>query len=332
MDESLTRWEWTTATGASVATAVVAAILGSLTLSPTFAVVVLMLAVVVFVVPHGATDLVLITRRAATEDRDALPIVLLAYTALAVSVAALWWVTPAASLAAFIAITAYHFGQGDAWAHGVGPHDPRYAPLVVGLGLLPVTLPFWLAPADVAFVFELVASGLGGTVSAPALLYQQAGALGAMLAGACIAIALVWSSREERLRLLTDTLSCLVLFSVVHPAIAIALYLAGWHSTRHIVRAANALGGEARYRRIAVGSLPAVLGSLALSALALTTLPDSSSMLTAIGPTLAVLAGLTVPHVIVVTWLDRRGARTKLGPGPFDRTEGRWPTAEVNGQ
>jgi Brp/Blh family beta-carotene 15,15'-monooxygenase len=108
-----------------------------------------------------------------------------------------------------------------------------------------------------------------------------------------------------------------VFFLLVPPILAIGLYFTLWHALRHIARlvvvddpgasalaAGDYLGALARFARDAT---PATVGALLFFVglyLAVPTAPGDRAGL--LGVYLVGIAVLTLPHVAVVTWMDRR--------------------------
>ena len=105
------------------------------------------------------------------------------------------------------------------------------------------------------------------------------------------------------------------------PLVAFAVWFGGWHALRHSARlltvdqpaAGLVAAGRPREavralaRAALVASLAAVLVLAGLLAVTLT----GADPVAAVGGTLLVLLALTVPHMVVVLWLDRR--RVPLG-------------------
>ena len=105
-------------------------------------------------------------------------------------------------------------------------------------------------------------------------------------------------------------------FSAVPPLLAIGLYFTLWHSLRHVVRtvllddpAVDALArGDSltAVRRYARDAAPNTVGALVVVALVWVTVPQTPAGVEgAVAAYLVLLAVLTLPHVVVVTALDR---------------------------
>ena len=254
--------------------------------------IVLALTIALFVVPHGALD--------ALSLRGTGPWV--AYLLVAAIVACGWWVAPVPSLALFFAVTVAHFAQGDAaWLEA----RPGRAARALARGTLPVALPgvFHADAYQEAIGVVLVALGApvqgGMSWLGPLCWAITALALaGSVLAGGRD----TWRQDATELGLLT------VLNALASPLLSIGLYLALWHGWRHALRVGALRTGAGTVRSAwraakasrgvvatSVGGFLALIAGLALTG----TEPHA-----VLGPTLALLSALTVPHVLVVTALD----------------------------
>ena len=102
------------------------------------------------------------------------------------------------------------------------------------------------------------------------------------------------------------------------PLAAFAVWFGCWHAVRHtgrlldeepgcaaLVAAGRTGSAVRRFARLAAPPSVAALGVLLALALFATTAPDPE---VAIAEVLHVLLALTVPHMLVVLWLDRRPA------------------------
>jgi Brp/Blh family beta-carotene 15,15'-monooxygenase len=104
---------------------------------------------------------------------------------------------------------------------------------------------------------------------------------------------------------------------VVPPLLAIGLYFCLWHAPRHIARLVlldrQAIPGTeqrslrsaiTRFARDAVPTTLAALVLLGVLYVVVPSRPDSLSALLALY--LALVAALTLPHTVIVTWMDVR--------------------------
>ncbi len=267
--------------------------------------VVLLGGIIVTGFPHGAFDHLL--ARPVLEPRlgRAWSLLFLAgYVGLAGLVWLGWQTVPAATLAAFLAASVVHFGLGDA-VDGLAPAGVPRAIAVLAYGALPLLLPIALHSAEAAPVL----AALGG-VSVPVMEYALHGTawlLPAWVAAFGWVVIAAWRERRgvaERL----VTAGCFVLLP---PLLAFGLYFAFGHAVRHMLH----LGAwhspndrVAAVRWLARTALPA--GMVCAVGLAALAVAGRDTTVTLLMPSFRVIAALTLPHMIVTTWLDGGG-----GPG-----------------
>ena len=315
----------TVTTGVSIV-----AVAGSLPL--VYQVLPLALSVVVLGLPHGAVDhLVLPRARAEPVSRRSLAFVGLVYLAVGGLYAAVWLIAPAFAFALFLLVTVVHWGQGDVAAlvefldpPHLDARSNRYLTLVVRGGV-PMLVPLIAFPDQYAFVARSIlgvidpgaAVALEPAFTSTARTAVAAG-FGSILV-ASLALGFVRTTAGGRTGWLVDAVETLALvgyFSLVPPVLAIGLYFCFWHSLRHVLRTmlldATASAALARdefgtaARRFARDATPLTLGGLAVLVgvgLLVPTTPASTADL--LGIYLVAIAVLTLPHVVIVTLLDR---------------------------
>ncbi|UPV98880.1 Brp/Blh family beta-carotene 15,15'-dioxygenase [Halorussus gelatinilyticus] len=295
---------------------------------------------VVFGLPHGAADHLAVERLGGKRPLLSVGAAYLVGGGLYLAV---WLVAPAVGFASFVALTWYHWGQGDCYVLlAVGDHlrtrgqralaiavrggIPMVVPLVafpevyrsvadatlrlfdarpVAVGALDATV-FDATALDAAFRPEARLAAGGGL----AALSLGALALGAVRGG--------WTDRGWRADAL-ETALLWAYFWVVPPILAVGLYFCLWHSVRHVLRlltvAEDGEVGEAILARDGLGAelagfardaLPNTVGALVvLGGLALVA-PPEGGFLSLLALYLVLLAVLTLPHAAVVTWMDWR--------------------------
>lgn len=266
--------------------------------------------------PHGAVDHLvpawLLGRPLRARSMAAL---LFAYVAAAAASFAALSLAPVPAGLAFLVVSVLHFGSGDvsyrSWREG---REPRATPVtVLAAGAPPILLPLALHPATVRGLLEAIAPGLGWLL-APA---PRAALLVLTLGSAAIASSAMLRRGDRRAA--AETAAVVALFCLVAPLPAFGAYFGFWHAARHIARL---MATDPRNREdLAAGMLNRPLWRYARAA-ALPTLASLGVLVAlwraAAGPEgfaatqLAVLAALTMPHVAVVSWLER--ARL-AGPG-----------------
>jgi Brp/Blh family beta-carotene 15,15'-monooxygenase len=280
--------------------------------------------------PHGALDHLTLSRARGTRPGvvDLLAFGV-AYLVLGGAYALAWFLAPAAAFASFVLLTWFHWGQGDVWplvafSDGEYPATRRQRALTaVVRGGLPMVVPLVGFPERYRSVAETVVSLFDPTAVAalsgafapgvPALVGLGFGvvtlvSLGSGLASSGATPAWVLDAAETGLLWL--------FFLVVPPVLAVGLYFTLWHSLRHLVRLAALDARDRSSPRFGVGAVSlsevvcdavpltaAAVGFLLALAALVPTRPASVPEFA--GVYLVLLAALTLPHVVVVSRLDR---------------------------
>lgn len=282
---------------------------------------------ILFGLPHGAADHLVpgrLTGRGVGVGSVAAVVAL--YLALGGAYLALWTVAPLASFALFVVVTWFHWGQGDLYSSrallGVGG-----LPVAAGLlvrGGLPMLVPLLAFPEVYARVGESLVGLFGGDYPEPlpavlSLALRLCGGLG-LLALIALYLGGVYRRTGSLASLAVEAgeISLLaVYFLAVPPILAIGVYFCLWHSMRHIARlmlldpvsvsSLDSGGLVPALRRFARDAAPLTLAALGLLAALYLYVPSG------VGGTDGLLAGylvlistLTLPHVVLVTWMDRR--------------------------
>jgi Brp/Blh family beta-carotene 15,15'-monooxygenase len=237
--------------------------------------------------------------------------------------AALWLLAPIPAAALFILVTWFHWGQGDVHAlvAFVGADHLRSRSLRVATcvvrGGLPMLVPLVAFPDRYRSV---VASwvGLFGTelsvsslVAGPVRLIGGSLFLGFTIVTLLAGYRVAGETRGWRVDA-GETALLWVFFLAVPPLVAIGVYFCVWHALRHVLRIAAIDREELSSTRRSLGRFArdaAPLTALALVVLVgfialVPTVPRTPGELTA--AYLVFIAVLTLPHVVVVTWLDGR--------------------------
>lgn len=295
---------------------------------------------VVFGLPHGAADHLAVARLGGRRPLVAVGATYLAGGALYLAV---WLAAPLVGFVSFIALTWYHWGQGDCYVLlAVDDHlrtRGQRALAIAVRGGIPMVVPLLAFPevyrAVADATIRLFDSGAAGALEAAFLPETRLAAGAGLAALSVVALALGavrggWTSRGWRVDAL-ETALLWAYFWVVPPILAVGLYFCLWHSVRHVLRlivaeegaktggaalARGRLGGElAGFARDAlpntVGAL-VVLGGLAVVA------PPDEGLLSLLGLYLVLLAVLTLPHTAVVTWMDWREGVWSAAPKARD--------------
>lgn len=262
-------------------------------------------------VPHGAVDhlVPLWTARRPT----AVLAVAAAYLLAVLVVVAVLLRWPGPTLLAFLALSVWHFGTGEAEfaaeRDGTGPGRAARWSAVAGVGLPVVAVAVLGDPARTADV--LVALRIGGwPLDSPAL---RAAVVAAAAGGVLTAVGV--ALRAGRPRVAAEVLLVAAVLVVAPPAAAFGAYFGGWHAVRHTARLLALTpagpGRDAPAQVLARFARAAALPSAA--AFAVLAVLWSRRDVTDPAAAVAVLLALTFPHAAVVGWLDRRGPALRRG-------------------
>ena len=259
-------------------------------------------AIVVLGVPHGALDVeigrTLLRHRLG---RAWFPAFALPYLGLVALVLAAWRVAPEATLAAFLAASVWHFGTEDTGGGGL----PALA-----RGGLPVAVPVLLHPEATAGVLA-AASGLALDAPPPWLVVASLLWLGPAALWAVRALA------DGRGRSLVLPALLCAGFTVLPPLTAFALYFVAVHAPahtaaliRHPTRAPRVRDAAAAWRlAVPTTALTVLIGA------AVWACTPGEPPVRLLCATLQLLAALTLPHMLLDAWLDRREAADRARGG-----------------
>lgn len=257
--------------------------------SATIQAVLLGILVAVLGLPHGALD-PLIARRAGLWRT---PLGFAGfngiYILVVVAVVLLWLVAPVASLVVFLLVSMMHFGSD--WNSERAP-ALRF---LAGFGLL--SLPALSHPVEVSAAYVVLA-GEGGALVATAQAWLAPLALAGLLLAAVVALR---HRTHESVEIVLATLLGLV----AEPLLFFLVYFCALHSFRHLKAGFAAERGSGRLTVLIV-AVYTIVPILAAGGFLLVVgpggaLPDQLLQVVFIG-----LAGLTVPHMMVVTYENRR--------------------------
>ena len=319
-DRVATRPVWAVC-GAVIVLSGAAALLG-VSPSPTLRYLPLAASVVVLGLPHGAVDYLVPARLGDCSLVTSMALVGVLYFLLGGAYAALWFLAPLYAAALFITVTWFHWGQGDVHTlvAFLGADHLRSRPLWAATlfvrGGLPMFVPLVAFPDRYRSVVGTWVELFGGDLPVAWLFAPTTRLVGG---AAFLAVTLVTLAAGYRRGGTTgawrvdagETVLLWVLFVSVPPLVAVGVYFCAWHSLRHVLRVAAVDGGAA--------TVGAELWSFAreaapLSALAVVLFVGFGLLVPASPATPAEFAGLylvfvavlTLPHVVVVTWMDRR--------------------------
>lgn len=256
-------------------------------------------------VPHGALDgEVAGPLMRPRFGRWWFPVFAVPYLGLSALVLVAWRLAPEATLAAFLALSVWHFGEEDA-----GPGEP-FAALV--RGGVPVMLPVLLHPTETARLFAVVT---GVPMPAPPGWWLAAAWLWFPAAGAWLAL------RRPPAGVLAELAGLALAFLVLPPLSAFGLYFVCLHGPRHMraladhpVKAPAVTDmSQAALRSLPVFGLTLVLGLGLWPAYAA---GGEGAVPALLALTLQGLSALTLPHVLLDRLAD---AHASVSPPPGSR-------------
>ena len=254
-------------------------------------------------IPHGAADNLTLVHALSWRDWIRLGVIYVSITAAAAIVIIAF---PAFGFILVLAMTVWHFGTGDVEAtselQGKVPVTGKFRILyALALGSAPVLLPL-TSPAALSTVISLEPR-LALIYSNPATTITR----GIVLTLIVVTIAALIHRGEIRgaFELFTVT----ILGLVVSPFIAFAVYFAFWHAVRHTARLASATSGAVTVRSLATVTkigIPSLLGFIVIL-IGLTHFWGPAALSgTILWIGLAIVWGLTVPHMWFVSRFDNR--------------------------
>ena len=296
----------------------------------------LYLSLFVFGMPHGGADHLLLWGMVKKSSLVFQASTLLAYPVLSLIYLAFWNYQPVPSALFFLAITIFHWGQGDRFLsvklHGAG-YLERSGPAcwahILARGSLPILLPGYLGNDTYReFLEAMVAQGGGTLVRLDWVTENQI--LFLLLPTGFVVLQFLFCLLNlrpgEGRALLTDFVEASVLFAwflLLPPLWAIGSYFALWHSLRHGLRILWTDGqgrrhiSEGRFLRVKARWLQL---TWLMTALALVGLWFILSMpltfrgiqLDWLGKAMLGISILTLPHTVVVCLMDRIQLAKKL--------------------
>lgn len=249
-------------------------------------------AIIVLGVPHGALDGEIARPLLRLRfGRLWFAVFSLPYLALFALVLLAWRLVPMPTLAAFLAISVWHFGEDPTGGASVTETLFR--------GGLPIALPVLAHPQATAFIF--------GTVAQVALPAPPPWLL---LASFCwLGIAVVVGGQamaRRRSRQLIQPGALIAMFLLLPPLTAFAIYFVCVHAPSHMAALVRDPSRAPRVGSARAAWLRAVplCGLTLLIGIALWPLYHGALPLRLLSLTIQTLAALTVPHMLLNGWLD----------------------------
>ncbi|MEQ8403475.1 MAG: Brp/Blh family beta-carotene 15,15'-dioxygenase [Oceanicaulis sp.] len=239
--------------------------------------------------PHGALDPLAARQAGLARSPSGLALFLTAYTGLALGVIATWLAAPAAALAGFLLISAWHFGAD--WFE-----DRPWMRMAAGAGLL--SLPAALHGPEVAAIYAVLSGEAARTIA------SAQGALAPAWLALILACAGLAARRAPRAAAEITMAGLAALF--LHPLIFFALYFALLHSARHLLALWRAAQDRDAFVRTGVVYTAIAFAGAGLAAMVL--MRTAGLEETALRVVFIGLAALTLPHMALIEWTRRRRA------------------------
>ncbi|WP_168217410.1 Brp/Blh family beta-carotene 15,15'-dioxygenase [Paracoccus liaowanqingii] len=238
--------------------------------------------------PHGAYDINLLAR-VSDGSRRRLAGITAIYIAIVVIMVLAWRLRPDATLIFFLLAAAFHFGED--WDR----IDDALLRVICGASV--AAAPAVAHPDQVAAIFSDMTGGRGGADVATGLFLIAPMVL--VVTAVCCLIVCQRGDRRGAMSMV-GAMAALLLFP---PVIGFALYFVCLHSPRHLAHAQLTLSDLSwRWRAATAVALPvaaAVIWMLATRMTGGAITPDATAQ------AFQLLAALTIPHLIVSSWLER---------------------------
>lgn len=272
-----------------------------------------------FGLPHGAIDhLVVLGLAKRSLTLKALLVVCFAYLGLVLAMLGLWWASPFFAVMLFLVITIYHWGRADlAFDSLLNPAALQATPKVLQYnhallrGFFPIGLPFLAFPEATEAILNACSISFGYEYELSHSL--RVGILLCLFLLLVGEIAYLGRQKEQWKLRLAEDLGLIVFFTFVPPLLAVGLYFCFWHGLRHVLRLIRYKGEEAQLVSVAgrlkcfyCQALPFTFASILMIGGILLLLPKLAGLYEFIGIYLVIISALTVPHLLVVEWMDRR--------------------------
>ncbi len=274
-----------------------------------------LLVVLLFVlgIPHGALDYALAKQFLRPQLNRSWGIWFVAFYLLIMGIVlAVWWIHPGASFAAFLALTLYHFGTGDATPTRSSPIIIRIAE-ILGRGGAVLTFPAAFNKQEILLLFSfLVPEPSAHTLITMLTVLMP-------LSVTCLLICLIWSifnfvyrKKPYDLSRAAEIMVMALLFTFLPALLAFSVYFSFLHSVRHMLYlSAGGTTGSAITALIGMirKALPVTAAALVIGGVAYLMLGGVSYERPQLVRVIFIgIASMTYPHALVIALAGHVGA------------------------
>lgn len=241
--------------------------------------------------PHGALDPVVAYQQNVWRRLPGLSLFLCAYILLAIGMIVLWWAIPLLGLIVFLSFSALHFGR-DYLRYSANPLDHwAYGGVIIGL-------PIVLDQMETVQIFDYLLFG----PTPLALVWAL------QLAGIVSALYLVIHLRHVRIAATVELAALLATAIYLDPLWYFVVFFCGLHSPRHLMAVYRTLNSELRFVGFVVMLFLTIMTLLAAVTVAMQVEASALQLNSLVLQILFIgLAGLTVPHMLLIEWTRDNG-------------------------
>ncbi len=248
----------------------------------------LVVGVVLFGLPHGAIDPLVAKQAMSNQPFYSRTGFYVVYSLIALLYGMVWWCYPAATLASFLVISSFHFGED--W-EGRFPGWTR-----LSYGAAVVTLPMLFHSREVTEIYAAVGAS-------DAVRFVIASQAVAMIA-APIALFGALTRWRNRTTNLFEIVAIVGGALVLHPLLFFVCYFCLLHSPRHLFKTARATG-IATGAELVRAALPAFIVSVVGGLVFWVSLPPGTGDERILRVIFTGLAALTIPHMALAAVANR---------------------------
>ncbi len=235
---------------------------------------------------------------------------LTAYLMLMLAVLLAWQANPTVSLAAFLIITAFHFGTGDTLSTVSAPALFRIADMV-GRGGVVLTMPALFYADDVGLLFSyLIPSGGALWLTNVLGIMAPFAALAVLGSVGWYGYRFIVGRRIADLVRAGELACILIIFYMLPALLAFTVYFTFLHSIRHLLYVANSTPPESPARAFGktyIRSIPVTVVTILLAVTAYYIMAGFGLALDRMTQVIFIgIASVTYPHVAVIIMAQRR--------------------------